>query len=86
MSRAVPPMVARDMRHAQRARDALKQIPIKELLPKICEKLGAALDDLRVYQVAFSRLGAPDEATRALVLKKVDALYPAAEETLNREL
>ncbi|HEX7898478.1 MAG TPA: heme-binding protein [Planctomycetota bacterium] len=65
---------------------ALARVGGKELLPKICEKLGTDLDALRVYQVAFTRLGAPDEATRALVLKKCDALYPAATEPLNREL
>src|SRR5262245_31765268 len=35
MSRAVPPLVAKDMRFAQRARDVLRQIPVKELLQKV---------------------------------------------------
>ena len=35
MSRAVAPMVAKDMRHAQRARDVLREVPIRELLQMI---------------------------------------------------
>jgi acyl-CoA reductase-like NAD-dependent aldehyde dehydrogenase len=35
MSRAVAAMVAKDMRLAPRARDVLRQIPIKDLLPKV---------------------------------------------------
>jgi acyl-CoA reductase-like NAD-dependent aldehyde dehydrogenase len=35
MSRAVPAMLGKDMRNAQRARDVLREIPIKELLQKV---------------------------------------------------
>jgi acyl-CoA reductase-like NAD-dependent aldehyde dehydrogenase len=35
MSRANAALVARDMRHAQRARDVLREVPIRELLQKI---------------------------------------------------
>ncbi len=35
MSRAVAAMVGKDMRHAQRARDVLREIPIKELMGKV---------------------------------------------------
>src|SRR5262245_62592952 len=35
VSRANASLVARDMRHAQRARDMLRQIPIKEILQRI---------------------------------------------------
>ena len=35
MSRAVAPLVAKDMRLAPRARDVLREIPIKELLQKV---------------------------------------------------
>jgi putative heme-binding domain-containing protein len=65
---------------------ALARVAGNELLPRICAKLGTDLDALRVHQVAFCRLGAPDEAIREAVLKKIDGLYPAAEEPLNREL
>src|SRR5947209_667041 len=35
MSRSVPAMLGKDMRHAQRARDVLREIPIKQLLPMV---------------------------------------------------
>jgi putative heme-binding domain-containing protein len=44
------------------------------------------LELLRVYQLAFIRMGAPDAAIAANEAKKFDALYPANSDPLNREL
>jgi putative heme-binding domain-containing protein len=44
------------------------------------------LELLRVYQLAFIRMSAPDAPTAARVAKKFDAFYPAKTESLNREL
>ncbi len=44
------------------------------------------LELLRVYQLAFIRMGEPDAATAARAAKKFDALYPANTDALNREL
>src|SRR5712671_3385744 len=37
VSRANGGMIQRDMRHAQRARDALREIPIDDLLTRVCK-------------------------------------------------
>jgi putative heme-binding domain-containing protein len=44
------------------------------------------LELLRVYQLAFIRMGEPDAAMAARVAKKLDTFYPASSESLNREL
>ncbi|HWG45890.1 MAG TPA: c-type cytochrome [Gemmataceae bacterium] len=44
------------------------------------------LELLRVYQLVFIRMGAPDPVTATSVAKKFDAFYPAKTESLNREL
>jgi putative heme-binding domain-containing protein len=44
------------------------------------------LELLRVYQLAFIRMGEPDAATAARGAKKLDAFYPTQSESLNREL
>jgi putative heme-binding domain-containing protein len=41
------------------------------------------LELLRVYQLAFYRLGPPDEATRAEVIARLDSLYPAKDREQN---
>jgi putative heme-binding domain-containing protein len=41
---------------------------------------------LRVYQLAFIRLGEPDKDTAARIAKRLDAHYPAKTDPLNREL
>ena len=44
------------------------------------------LDLIRAYAVAFTRLGKPDDATRARLLAKFDPLFPATSRELNAEL
>jgi putative heme-binding domain-containing protein len=44
------------------------------------------LDLLRVYALAFMRLGAPNEATAAKVIARFDPVYPADTVQLNNEL
>ncbi len=44
------------------------------------------LELLRVYQLAFIRMGEPAPADAARLLQKLDPLYPAASDNLNREL
>ena len=66
------------------------------LLPKILEALGkvnwAALTEeqqlglLRAYQLAFIRLGNPDQETCAALAKKFDDLFPQKSDFVNREL
>jgi hypothetical protein len=66
------------------------------LLPKVVasldriawSKLNASqqLDLLRAYSVAFTRLGRPDDATRARLTAKFEPLFPATRRDLNAEL
>jgi putative heme-binding domain-containing protein len=44
------------------------------------------LEMLRAYQLAFIRLGEPDEAMRAGVLAKLDSKFPGENDLVNREL
>lgn len=44
------------------------------------------LEWLRAYQLVFTRMGAPDDEWRALVLGVLEPLYPAAKDFENREL
>ncbi|MHB1426021.1 MAG: c-type cytochrome [Gemmataceae bacterium] len=44
------------------------------------------LELLRVYQLVFIRMGEPDAAMAARLVKKLDAHYPAKTDPLNREL
>src|SRR5205807_275133 len=44
------------------------------------------LDLLRVYAVLFNRMGWPERATRAQLIKRFDPLYPARGRELNAEL
>ena len=48
--------------------------------------LGQQAELLRVYQLAFIRMGKPAAKDAAIVEKKLDALYPAPIAALNREL
>jgi len=67
---------------------ALKE-PILEALEHIeWEKLtdSQRLDFLRVYSVLFNRLGWPERATRAKLIKRFDPLYPAKGREMNAEL
>jgi putative heme-binding domain-containing protein len=77
---------------------AMARVAPKSFQPRILETLGRLgapwdkageeekLDLLRTYQVVFTRMGPPDEASRDRVLKKLDPLYPAVWEPVNREL
>jgi putative heme-binding domain-containing protein len=67
---------------------ALKQ-PILAALGRIdWEKLTEPqrLDLLRVYAVLFNRMGWPDRATRARLIKRFDPLFPAKNRELNADL
>jgi putative heme-binding domain-containing protein len=67
-----------------------------QLLNRILESLGRVdfsslsldhqLQLARAYQLAFTRLGKPDEKTLAAVAARLDAVYPAKDDSLNREL
>lgn len=59
---------------------ALDSLDWKEL------DLSQQVNWLRAVGLVFARHGKPDEATRARVLAKIDALFPAQNELLNREL
>ena len=48
--------------------------------------LGQKAELLRVYQLAFIRMGQPDAKIAAAVEKKLDAVYPAPVPALNYEL
>ena len=48
--------------------------------------LGQKAELLRVYQLAFIRMGQPDPKVAATVEKKLDAIYPAPVPALNYEL
>jgi putative heme-binding domain-containing protein len=77
---------------------ALSRCGGKELLPRVLEslgRLGVPWDKIgedekvalyRVYQVAFCRMGPPDEAWRKMLIERFDKLYPAPREIENREL
>ncbi len=66
------------------------------LLPRLLNYLGKLdfvkltesqqLDLLRAYQLAFIRLGAPDQSMQEQLATKFDALFPAPSNSLNREL
>ena len=66
------------------------------ILPKILEALGKLdfkklteekqLGLLRAYQLAFIRLGNPDQETCAALAKKFDDLFPQESDFVNREL
>ena len=66
------------------------------LLPRLLQSLGKIdvmklTDDqqlglLRAYQLAFIRLGHPDDATKASLGPKFDALFPSRNNFVNREL
>ena len=44
------------------------------------------LELLRAYQLVFIRTGEPDQAAAGKVLRELDRLFPAASDTVNREL
>jgi putative heme-binding domain-containing protein len=44
------------------------------------------LELLRVYELAFIRMGAPDQAARERTIRRFDPLYPAASRDLSAEL
>jgi putative heme-binding domain-containing protein len=66
------------------------------LLPKLLAALGRVdlaalpeagqLDLLRAYQLAFIRLGEPDDSLRLPLVAKLDPLFPSSSESVNREL
>ncbi len=67
-----------------------------EIEPKLLDALNAIhieklpesqqLDLLRAYALIFMRLGEPGIEQRAAIVQKLDALYPADSDSLNREL
>jgi putative heme-binding domain-containing protein len=68
---------------------AALKAPILEALGRIdWQRLTDAqrLDLLRVYAILFNRLGWPDRAARARVIKRFDTLFPAKGRELNAEL
>lgn len=68
----------------------------KSLLPQLLAALGrlnfSTLDEarqlqlLRAYQLAFIRLGEPDDGARQKLLARFDPLFPAHSDHINREL
>ncbi|HUG90833.1 MAG TPA: c-type cytochrome, partial [Planctomycetaceae bacterium] len=60
--------------------DALERIDFAALSEE--HRLGL----LRVYQLAFIRLGRPDAASAARIIERFDAHYPSASDPVNREL
>ncbi|MCS7046829.1 MAG: heme-binding protein, partial [Gemmataceae bacterium] len=60
--------------------EALERIDYAKLTPP------QRLDYLRAYQLAFARLGRPDEAWRQRVGRRIDAWYPAGNRETNAEL
>jgi putative heme-binding domain-containing protein len=60
--------------------DALARVP----LDRVNEE--QALEALRVYGLAFIRMGRPDAQTRAKVVARLDPLLPSPSEAVNREL
>lgn len=75
---------------------ALARTAPKTVQPKLIAALGRLewtklsasqqLDLLRAYALTFIRHGAPSAEDRATVLQRIDRLYPAQSEPLNREL
>jgi len=67
---------------------ALKERILEALARVDWEKLTDMqhLDLLRVYAVLFNRMGWPERATRAQLIKRFDPLYPARGRELNAEL
>ncbi len=57
--------------------DAVSELKLSEPL---------RLDLLRAYQLAFIRLGQPDQATAERIAKRLDKFYPSASDKENREL
>ena len=60
--------------------DALARVP----LDRVTEE--QALEALRVYGLAFIRMGRPDAATAAKVAARLDVVFPSPSEAVNREL
>lgn len=68
----------------------------KSLQPRVIEALDRIsfqslahqrkLELLRAYELAFTRMGRPDDATISRLIAKFDPLYPAATRQLNAEL
>lgn len=68
----------------------------KGLAPRLLEKLnsidfarldaGQQLDLLRAYELVFTRMGEPSPESAKAAIARLDALYPAKSDSLNREL
>jgi putative heme-binding domain-containing protein len=75
------------------ARSAEKE---KSLQPKLLAALNKLdfhalnerqkLDLVRAYDLVFTRMGEPDKADAAAIVKKLDPMYPAGDDFLTREL
>jgi len=59
---------------------SLDRLPLDRLTER------QTLDALRVYALAFIRMGEPNESTRAALVHKFDAMLPTRSELINREL
>lgn len=79
-SAAVGPTNEADGRLQARILESLARPAFDSLSP------GLRLQLVRAYQLAFTRLGKPDAATCAKIAARLDAVYPAADAALNREL
>ena len=60
--------------------DALARVP----LDRVSEE--QALEALRVYGLAFIRMGRPDAQTAAKIVARLDPLFPSPSDSVNREL
>jgi putative heme-binding domain-containing protein len=79
--------------HPRKPTDAVPgkalQAPILDALARIdWTKLtnGQRLDLLRIYSILFNRMGSPEPAARAQLIKRFDPVYPAQSREVNAEL
>ena len=89
-------LAATDVDTVIQATVALAHQGDKSLAPKLFDKLNAipfaSLDDrqqldlLRAYQLVIIRLGEPESEVAKGAIARLDALYPAKSDSLNREL
>jgi len=85
-----------EIRRALASLLALVRTGDKSLQPRVLEALDridwAKLDEplkqelIRVYELAFIRMGAPSESTRQKTIARFDAAYPSTSRELNAEL
>lgn len=73
---------------ARHGKEELKNQMLNELVRIDYQKLSEdqKIDLLRAFELIFFRMGAPDPATKALVVGYLNPQYPGASDILNREL